>query len=135
MPGFRIFVALILAPAVFPLGAYVYSLVQSPTESSVASVAAFMVPALFTYPTTFLLGLPTFLIFRTLHWQRWWQYALGGAVIGAIIAVAIAALSLPFGTDASSFLMAFPFACIGFVSAVVFWLILNLRLPMQRHVA
>lgn len=130
MPGFRILLAFILAPAVYPLGAYLYSLVQSPVESSVASFAAFVVPASFTYPTACLLGLPVFLLFRRLRWRRWWQYALGGAAVGAIFAFAVAGSSFPFGNDRSLLLMVFPFAGIGFASALVFWLILNLRSPV-----
>ena len=70
-------------------------------------------------PASLVLGGPLFFLFNRFGWLRWWQVALGGALIGLS-----AALLLPL-TD-NGFVW-FKFAALsvplGFLSGLVFWLV------------
>jgi hypothetical protein len=125
--------AFVLAPAVFPLVAWVISMFHY-SESPTLSFAAFLIAASFTYPTALVLGLPLFLIFQRRRWQRWWQYSLGGATIAALPGFAIAWSIWSSENLVEVLLVVLRFAGIGAVSAFVFWLVLFLHLS-QRHAA
>src|SRR5262245_3793769 len=121
MPRTRMVMAFVLAPAVFPLAAWIFSMVHY-SDSPAAAFPAFLVGAGFTYPTSLALGLPLFLLFRRRHWHRWWQYSLGGAALGALLGLAVAWSIWPFGDPVELFLVALRFAAIGILSAFIFWL-------------
>ena len=49
----------------------------------------FMVYGIASEAFAFVLGLPTFLLFRRLHWESWLPYAMGGAAISTVTCVAL----------------------------------------------
>ena len=43
-----------------------------------------LVVAAFTYATTFTVGVPAYFLFRHKNWFKWWQFGLGGALLGVL---------------------------------------------------
>ena len=65
------------------------------------------------YPVELVLGLPTLMLFRRFGWIRWWQFALAGAVIGALPGI-------PWLLEGQGGILALG-AIAGTVTALVFW--------------
>ena len=63
-------------------------------------------------------GIPAFAVFRRRGWLAWWQFAAGGAVLGVVCAVPLAAAGVRFAAA-----LAPAFAAIGMLHAVLFWLL------------
>ena len=73
-------------------------------------------------------GIPLFLALSTLRLIRWWSCAIGGALVGALIAYVI---RLPDPIYAQHII---PYATVGLVSALSFWGIWRLGIdsPTRR---
>lgn len=72
-----------------------------------------------TLPASLFLGGPLFLVFHRLAWLRWWQVALGGALIGLAAALILQLLDSGFVWYRFVTLS----APLGFLSGLVFWLV------------
>ena len=70
------------------------------------------------YGATLFFGVPLFLLFRHFNFMRWWQVSLGGAIVGAMSAVALHILDSGMWHNS-----VFVFGPIGFFSSLVFWFI------------
>jgi hypothetical protein len=67
-----------------------------------------------TIPAT-LIGIALFALFRARRWFAWWQFALGGALLGVLGAI-------PFLPRGAVFLLP-AFAAIGAAHGLLFWLV------------
>jgi hypothetical protein len=75
--------------------------------------------AAFTYGTTAIAGIPAYSLLRYLNWVSWWQFTLGGALLGVLP-------TLVFGFPASlqGMLVLGPdYLAIGAITGLVFWAI------------
>ena len=92
-----------------------------------STFGGFMVYGIASEGTAFILGLPTFLLFRKFHLGSWPLYALGGATVSLIASVALTLMgTLYFFTGQPSKIHAwidsFPlFVICGMTSALIFW--------------
>ena len=89
-----------------------------------------MAGVLFSYVLVVVAGIPLFLLFRLLGPIQWWKAALSGSLIGCIMGIAMAWPTARYTTrpdwliasgKASAIL-----ACVGGLSALVFWSIWRL---------
>ena len=78
------------------------------------------VGAVFAYPAALVFGIPLFLIFRRRGWLGWRQVGLAGAGVGALSILAVALYLGSFSGAAGYLLLT---GSVGFVSALVFWVI------------
>lgn len=64
------------------------------------------------------LGVPAFVLFRRRGWLLWWQFAMGGGVLGL-------ACGVPFAVGGGTLVAALvpAFVALGVLHAVLFWLI------------
>lgn len=107
----RIVIAFLVAPAIVPAFFGVYAALQGagPDALPIAAVAG-----LYAYLSTLIAGVPATYAYHRLGWIRWWQFALGGFVLGTLgFAAGLATLLHAAATYGS----------IGAVTAVVFWLV------------
>jgi hypothetical protein len=92
-----------------------------------STFGGFMVYGIASEGTAFILGLPTFLLFRRLHLGSWPLYALGGAVVSLMASVALTLTgTLYFFTGQPSKVHAWAdsiplFVVCGMTSALIFW--------------
>ena len=127
-PLARIALGFIIGPAV---GLLLLGLVWCPLSSSNPSdsfsacwgggAVVFMVAglgALFAYPAAIVFGVPLFLIFRRRAWLRWWQFGLGGVLVGALWVLVVALYGGSLSGAAEYLLLC---GSVGFVSGVAFW--------------
>lgn len=125
----RVVLAFLIAPATALLLAAVADGIGYVLGSSLKlSGLGLVLTAVYAYPTAVILGIPTFLVFRHRGWFRWWQFVLGGMVIGCIppLLVLVGIFGMPFAefllsADGAVFLGLG--AAIGAVSVLVFWLL------------
>ena len=73
------------------------------------------------YAALIIFGLPLFVLFRRLHWLRWWQVSLGGLLVGLLAA------SVVFAMDRAVNVYGLMFGGVGFVSGFLFWLMAVFR--------
>jgi hypothetical protein len=111
-PG-RVVSAFLLAPAVAPLLIALTSF--HPSMAGVWIVALGV--AAFTYGTALLAGVPAYFLFRLKKWLKWWQFVLGGALLGLLPALV---LGFPLSLQGILFLGS-NHAVIGAVSGLAFW--------------
>jgi hypothetical protein len=72
-----------------------------------------------TLPASLVLGGPLFYVFHRFAWLRWWQVALGGALIGLAAALLLPLMDSGFVWYKFGALS----APLGFLSGLVFWLV------------
>ena len=106
----RVIVAFLLVPLVYPISV----LVKGGDE---ALAGALWVGSI-TVPATALLGVPFFLLFRRRNWLRFWQFVVGGFVLG----LAFSSLALLRGWEVVAFFAPF-FSVLGSIHAGAFWLL------------
>jgi hypothetical protein len=98
-----------------------------------SAFAGFVVYASASEATAFILGLPTFLVYRKLHFSSWPLYGLGGALISLIASVALTLTrTLYFFTGQPARTQAWVdsvplFVLCGAISALAFWSMLRLQ--------
>jgi len=92
---------------------------------SVGNLGAGFFALLFAYPVTFLLGVPTILLFIKLRWFRLWQAALVGAGLGLLFSeLMFFGMGLPlsnFVSDPASPYFAALFTVHGLAVASLLW--------------
>lgn len=104
----RIIAAFVLVPLLYPISLLVgYGRDGLAAAQFVGSV---------TVPGMLLLGVPFFLVARRANWLQWWQFCLGGCVLGLILA----ALALIRGWEVALFFAPF-FSVAGTVHAGAVW--------------
>ncbi|HEX7892031.1 MAG TPA: hypothetical protein VF522_21965 [Ramlibacter sp.] len=87
------------------------------------------VAALFTFTSTFVLGLPLFVWHYQRGWWKLWQFLAGGSCIGALASLLFLA-----GGGGALIHVTPTFAMVGAAHATVFWLTAVWRnTPMQNH--
>lgn len=106
----RVVAAFVIVPLLYPLS--VLLVAGDRGMAGAAWVASFAIPI------TVVAGVPLFLLFRRKAWWRWWQFALGGMLVGAISSL----LALLNSWEASAF-FALYFIPFGLAHGVAFWLI------------
>lgn len=117
----RIVLGSLIAPGVVPLALALPALRDS---SPLKWVAYYFVElAVYAYPVAFLFGVPAFLAFHALQLTRWWHYAIGGVVLGAIPAIWLIVAKPPIPWLGILASIGSYGILIGAVSAVTFWFI------------
>jgi drug/metabolite transporter (DMT)-like permease len=114
--------AFVIAPAVVPLGLYVYvSASNSPAEiSRVGITYSFMLTA--CYVLAVIVGIPMHRFMRTYNQNRLRHYLLGGSLIGGVPGLTLFIAGLP-NLSARIAVPIISGALVGAFSAAVFWLI------------
>lgn len=113
----------------FLICALAYPLVALLSGTHGAVVGAMMV-ATFTV-TASVIGIPVFAWYRSKNWFKWWQFALGGVVIG----IATASPFFAFGRLSDSLGIATIFGALGAVHSVAFWTLAIFKNEHLQHPA
>jgi len=113
--------------AAFLTCAFAYPLVVLFSGAAGAVGGAIMV-AMFTV-TACLIGIPVLAWFRTRQWLKWWQFALGGGVIGIVAALPFLASGSLLGYLA----IASGFGALGAAHAVAFWVLAIFKNKHLHH--
>jgi hypothetical protein len=103
----RVIAALVLVPLLYPLSI----LVAGGREG----IAGALFVGSITVPGSLLLGVPFFVLARRRNWLHWWQFCLGGFVLGLLFA----SLALFLGWEVALFFAPY-FSFFGATHALVF---------------
>jgi len=112
----RILLGFLIAPSLLPLVAFCIGAREPGLSLGFAGLYA-----IFTYGVAILAGGPLLYLYLRNRWFRWWQYAIGGLLLGFLPSVLFEIMQpgpLPFG-------FLFIMACFGSASAVIFWSIIR----------
>lgn len=96
-----------------------------------STLGGFVVYGIVSEAAAFLLGLPTFLLYRKWHFASWFLYAFGGAIVSLIASVVLSMTgTLYFFTGQSARTRAWGdsiplFVLCGAMSALAFWAMLR----------
>jgi hypothetical protein len=112
------FVSPLLTPATFFFAAASRSGIDDPV-SLFPVVFALYVP--FAYLATLIIGLPAFLIYRRLGWERLICYSTGGAALGLLTALLLFNFAISWSVNSVDYVWS---ALAGAVSATFFWVTL-----------
>ena len=120
----RTSLGLLMAASLLPAAVGCAVAVQEPTQAGFQAAIAYAgVVALFTFPITFLVGLPLLHLYRAKQWLAWYHFALGGSLLGLLPLGVIALFGqLPLHLP---FMLQF----IGAASAVVLWAVVERTAP------
>jgi hypothetical protein len=114
----RVIIGFLIAPAVVPFVVFSIALAEGMRVPESAVVAS--IYAAFTYGAAILPGWPLFRIFARKGWTAWWQYFIGGALIGAGVLIAVSAAAQELPVQAGTLAV---FVGAGVLSTLVFWMI------------
>ena len=109
----RVVFAFLLAPAVAPLVIAVASLHPSMAGAWIVALGV----AAFTYGTALLAGVPVYFLFRSKKWLNWWQFTLGGTLLGLLPALIV---GFPFSLQ-GILILGPDHVVIGAISGFAFW--------------
>ena len=113
--------------AAFLICALAYPLVVL-LSGSVGAVGGAIMVATFTV-TACLIGIPVFAWYRARQWLTWWQFALGGGVIG----IAAASPFLASGSLLGYLAIASGFGALGAAHALAFWVLAIFKNEHLHH--
>ena len=88
MKQFRVWLAFVVAPLVTPVVFVVVEVLEGRVTNWQALFGYLLVFSAFTYPSVAVFGVPSYLIFRKWRVTSVGAYALAGAVIGLLSAIA-----------------------------------------------
>jgi hypothetical protein len=124
-------IALAAAPLVTPIVIWVKVVVSEIVSGSFTVVGALewaygiaLIYTPFAYLITALLGVPLLVLFRKLHFEGWYSYALGGAALGFLSRFVLAPFMF---TDWSNVAEDLLLMLCGLCSSLTFWLLVYWR--------
>jgi hypothetical protein len=133
MRSFRILLAFCFSPLVPALMVGLYFVLTAPAIGPPMRLSRLVDPSLIkiAYAVALIGGMPAFLVMRRTRRERWWHYAIGGALLGCLPGVALAIQDLSSGFDIIAVAIGAPY---GALSGFLFWLLGIYRNRFQHAV-